>query len=156
MFEAFYKFIVVLVLAAILVLLACTGYIFYEGDEYPLELIKYHQYAGIIFCIFVIIHLIIKINKIPKLTKGFINIFLKNKLKIKSNKDDLFNLLSERTVAETCSLFSVTEEEMAKILALKKIYNFSKDEKLINVVDLNASKVYFILEKIIKIKFNIK
>lgn len=139
--ETLYKVGIILGLSVALLLLAYSAVKIYFGEigEYTFTL---HVAMGLVVFILTPLHMVIKKNKIKKLTQEFIDILSGKEINHINNKEELLESLKSKTLHELFLVFNIDKAFLLQALDEEQIEIKSENEKLKEVAKRNAKDIY--------------
>lgn len=139
--ETVYKVVIILLMCIFLTVLGFTAYEFYTGN-YTEEKLFWHKFMGVMLILIMPIHMIIKKNKIKKLTDEFINVLLKRDIKHTNNKEDLLEHIKNKSLKDISIIFNMDIESMKVFLKNNLINIKNEEETLSKIAKKNAKDIY--------------
>jgi len=139
--ETVFKVVIILLMTIFLVVLGFTAYDFYTGN-YTEDNLFWHKIMGVMLILIMPIHMIIKKNKIKKLTQEFVNVLLKKDIKHTNNKEELLEQIKRKTLEEISDMFHIDFQTLTNNLQNNQIIISKEGVKLKDIAKENSKDVY--------------
>lgn len=139
--ETIYKVVIILLMCFFLGVLGFTAYEFYSGN-YSEEKLFWHKFMGTMLILIMPVHMIIKKNKIKKLSQEFISVLLKRDIKHTNNKEELLDAIKKKTLKEISTIFRIDFQILVSRLKNNQITISNEDIQLKDIAKENAKDIY--------------
>lgn len=147
-----YKFALIVLLAAGLLLLGYSGFKFACGD-YSEFLMLLHRICGFALLVVAMLHIIIKRRKLVKLFNEFLDVVLARKNPSFCNMDRLVMALENHTIQTIADTLRIDADELVEILKDGEVKFDGKNQTLRDIARLNDEKIFYTLVLIVEAKF---
>lgn len=147
--ETILKVIVLLSLFIIIIFLGFTGSLFHLG-EYDELYMFLHKSAGVLLVVLTFIHILMKKNKVKKISEEFISLLFNKNVKHSSNKEELLEIIKGNSLEELALLFNIEIKNLLLTLEQNSIEVESPRQKLNKLAKSNSKDAYQIFILILK------
>lgn len=148
--DTLYKVIIIVLLTLALLILGYTAYRFFRLD-YTQEIISWHVAMGILVLCLMPVHMLIKKNKIKKLSQEFINLITGKDIKHINNKEELLDSIKKRSLKEIADIFGMNLESMIRALQENDINCSTQEISLKDLAKENSKDMYQIFILILRL-----
>ncbi len=145
-----FKVIIIVLMCLLLILLGLTAYEF-NNDNYTEYTLFWHKFAGFVIVLIILIHMIIKKNKIKKLSEEFLNVLLKKEIKHKNNKEYLLIYIKNKSLKEVSFIFNIDLNNMKLFLKKNKIVLHDEGQSISKIAKTNSKDIYQLFILILKL-----
>ncbi|MFT7004276.1 MAG: hypothetical protein ACJAWW_001633 [Sulfurimonas sp.] len=147
--ETIVKVVILLSLFFLVMFLGYSGSLFHFGD-FSATLMLLHKYAGFTLLGLTLVHILMKKNKVKKISEEFINLLLGKNIKHTNNKEELLEVLKKKSLEELCLLFNIKMQDLLLTLKNNNIEVSDSKEKLSKIAKANSKDLYQMLILILK------
>lgn len=147
--ETILKVIVLLSLLFAVLFLAYSGGLFHLG-EFDEAYMLLHKSAGVLLVILTLIHIFMKRNKVKKISEEFVDLLLNKDIKHTNNKEELLEILKEKSLEDISILFNIKIEDILLTLERNSLKVGDSKQKLNKIAKENSKDLYKVFILILK------